>query len=131
MRVVDTSALLEILLRTSLALKVEQRLFSRPQDLHVPHLVDLEIVQVLRRALAGGALSEVRANEALRDFVSLRLMRHPHEPYLYRVWELRHGVSAYDAVYVSLAESLGAPLVTCDRRLASAPGHNARVELIS
>lgn len=55
-------------------------------------------------------------------------MRHPHTALLSRVWSLRHNLSAYDALYIALAESLEAPLVTLDRRLAKAPGHDARVE---
>jgi predicted nucleic acid-binding protein len=46
-----------------------------------------------------------------------------------RVWELRANLTAYDAAYVALAEALGAPLLTRDRRLARAAGHGARVEL--
>jgi predicted nucleic acid-binding protein len=58
------------------------------------------------------------------------LHRYPHDFLLPRVWELRESLTAYDAVYVALAEALDAPLLTCDRRLATAPGHQARVELV-
>jgi predicted nucleic acid-binding protein len=54
----------------------------------------------------------------------------PQEPFLFRIWELRHNVTAYDAPYLALAEALAAPLVTCDAKLASAAGHQARIELL-
>ena len=76
-----------------------------------------------------GAIGEERAADARRGFAQLALIRCPHEPLSDRVWRLRHNLSAYDATFVALAELLDAPLVTCDARLASAPGHGARVEL--
>ena len=63
---------------------------------------------------------------ALEDFRALDLTRHAHEPQLGRVWELRRNLSAYDAVYLALAEALDSRLVTCDARLARAPGITAR-----
>jgi predicted nucleic acid-binding protein len=57
----------------------------------------------------------------------LALTRYPHDVLLGRVWELRGNLTAYDAVYVALAEALDAPLVTCDAKLAAAPGHRARI----
>jgi len=128
--VVDASAVLEVLLRTPLAPAVERRLFDPHQSLHAPHLVDLEVTQVLRRYWVAGVLTEQRAREALADFRDLPVTRYPHQPFLERVWELRHNLSAYDAVYVALAEVLSATLVSCDHALASAPGHRARLDLI-
>jgi predicted nucleic acid-binding protein len=55
------------------------------------------------------------------------LHRYPHDVLLPRIWELRQNVTAYDAAYLALAEVLVAPLVTCDSRLSSAPGHTAEV----
>jgi predicted nucleic acid-binding protein len=83
----------------------------------------------LRRMTIGGAIAEDRAADVRRDFADLALVRYPHEPLSERVWELRHNLTAYDATFVALAEALGVPLVTCDARLASAPGHAASVEL--
>jgi predicted nucleic acid-binding protein len=128
--VVDASTLLEVLLRTSRADRLTQRLLAPGESLHAPHLIDLEVAQVLRRSCVAGRISPKRGREALDDLAALRLMRHPHLPYLERIWELRHNVTSYDAAYLALAEALAAPLLTCDRALASAPGHRATVELV-
>jgi predicted nucleic acid-binding protein len=130
MIVVDASALLEMLLCTSLADRVTERLFDPGQSLHAPHLIDLEVAQVLRRSCAAGKMSEQRAEEALDDLGLLRLMRHPHSLYIKRVWELRNNFTAYDAAYVALAEALAAPLITCDHALAQSRLHRAIIELL-
>ena len=130
MTVVDASALLEVLLRTPAAAAVEERLFDPKETLHAPHLIDIEVAQVLRRYASAGEASEARCREALTDLADLPLTRYPHDFLLLRVWELRGNLTAYDAVYVSLAEVLDAPLVTRDQRLANSPGHGARIELV-
>lgn len=130
MIVVDASAILELLLRTPAADRLAERLLDPDESMQAPHLLDLEVARVLRRYWVAGSLGGDRAGEALDDFQLLRIHRHPHEPLLSRVWELRHNLTAYDAAYVALAEALGAPLVTRDAWLASAPGHAAVVELI-
>ena len=90
----------------------------------------MEVTQVFRRHVARGAITVSRAEEALQDLLDLRVRRYPHVLFLWRVWELRDNLTAYDALYVALAETLDATLLTCDRKLASAPGHHARVEVI-
>ncbi|MGH7881098.1 MAG: type II toxin-antitoxin system VapC family toxin [Candidatus Binataceae bacterium] len=119
-----------MLLRSPAAEVVESRLFHPRQSLHAPHLLDIEVAQVLRRFAKIGAIERRRGVEALADLADLSLHRHPHGFLLPRVWELRHNLTAYDAVYVALAEELDAPLLTRDRRLARASGHRARVELV-
>jgi predicted nucleic acid-binding protein len=126
---VDASAVLEILLRTERGARIETRLLSRGESLHVPHLLDVEVTQVLRRYAAAGKLTSRRGLEALADLADFPLHRYPHDGLLPRMWELRHNVTAYDAAYLALAEALQAPLVSCDGRLASAPGHTAKVEI--
>jgi predicted nucleic acid-binding protein len=128
--VVDASALLEALLRTPAAAAVEERLFDLGETLHAPHLIDIEVAQVLRRYAETGQIVPGRCREALDDLSDFPLYRYPHDVVLGRVWELRHNLTAYDAVYVALAEALDAPLLTRDRRLATAAGHHARIDLV-
>lgn len=129
MIVADAFAILEVLLRTPAAPAIEARLFERGETLHAPHLIDLEILQVLRRYAAAGEISAERAREALDDLSSFRLRRWAHDALAMRIWGLRQNLTAYDAAYIALAEALGAPLLTRDRRLASAPGIRTRVEV--
>jgi len=127
--VVDASALLEVLLRTPAAKAVEGQLFAPGQTLHAPHLIDIEIAQVIRRYAANGDIDVGRGGSALADLADWPMRRYPHEFLLPRIWELRHNLTAYDAAYVALAEALDAPLVTRDQRLATAPGHCAQITL--
>lgn len=130
MIVVDASALLEFLLQTSLGARVEARLFGEEDELHAPHLLDVEIAQGLRRLVRTGEVSSGRAEEAIADLTDLDLHRHAHLDLLDRAWKLRDNISAYDAMYVCLAEAIEAPIITCDSPLAKAPGHRARIEVI-
>ncbi len=129
MIVLDASAVIDWLLQTSAGLTIEKRIYSRNESLHAPHLLDLEVTQVLRRLAQQGVIPVRRADEAVSDLLDLRITRYPHLVLLPRIWQLRHNFSAYDAAYVVLAEKLGAALVTRDRRLAAASGHAAPVEL--
>ena len=129
MIVVDASAILELLLDATAASDIENRLLGTMESLHAPHLLDLEVAQVLRRYVSAGELTPQRGRQALGDLGALPIIRYPHNLFLPRIWALRHNVTA-DAAYLALAESLPAPLVTCDARLASAPGHRTTVELV-
>jgi len=108
---------------------IEKRIYSRNETLHAPHVLDLEVTQVLKRLALRGVIPVRRADEAVRDFLDLRITRYPHLVLLPRIWQLRHNLSAFDAAYIVLAEKLGAALVTWDGRLASASGHAAAIEL--
>lgn len=130
MIVVDASALLEFLLQTPLGARVEARLFRDEAEFHVPHLVDVEVVQGLRRLVRTGEVSTARARGAIEDLIDLDLHRHSHADLLLRAWTLRDNITAYDAMYISIAEALDATLLTCDGPLAAAAGHVARIELI-
>ena len=130
MIVLDASALVELLLGTSTGRAVAGRIADPEVSLHVPHLADVEVAQTLRRYVRERELDAASASAALGDLSALDLERHSHEPLLDRVWALRENLTAYDAVYVALAEALDAPLLTCDGRLARAPGMAHRVELV-
>jgi predicted nucleic acid-binding protein len=129
MIVLDASAAIDWLLQTSAGQHIDKRIYSHNESLHAPHLLDLEVTQVLRRLASQGVISAHRADEAIRDLLDLRITRYPHQLLLRRIWQLRHNFSAYDAAYVVLAEKLRAALITRDARLASASGHAAPVEL--
>jgi predicted nucleic acid-binding protein len=128
--VVDASALIEALLRTPAARLVENRLFETGRTLHAPHLLDVEVAQVLRRYVATAEIDSERGRAALEDLADLPMRRYPHDVLLPRIWDLRANLTSYDAAYVALAEALDAPLLTRDRRLAAAAGHHARIELV-
>lgn len=131
MIVLDAAAAVDWLLQTSAGGRIEKRIFRRNESLHAPHLLDLEVTQVLRRLVREEIVSSERAREAIDDLLDVRMTRYPHFLLLPRVWELRHNLSAYDAAYVALAETLDAVLVTRDRRLGSSSGHAVHVEVIS
>lgn len=130
MIVLDASAAIEWLLQTSTGAKIDRRVSSAPETLHAPYLIDVEVAQVLRRFVREKRMSAQRGKEALEDLADLPLHRYPHDFLIPRVWELRGTLTAYDSVYVALAEVLDAPLLTCDAKIGSASGHRARVEVI-
>lgn len=130
MIVVDASAVLELLLRTPKAEVLDKRLLSATARLHAPHLIDVEVTQTLRRLTLSGDLGERRAVQAIDDFRGILIERHTHTDLVGRVWQLRTALTAYDAMYVALAEALDSPLVTCDARLARAHGHGAVIQTV-
>jgi predicted nucleic acid-binding protein len=95
-------------------------------NLAAPHLMQVEVANILRRAVRAGDISDEIASLAHRDLLSLRVELFPYEPFAARIWELRSNATAYDGWYVALAESLGAPLATLDRKLSRAPGPRCR-----
>lgn len=126
--VVDASVLIDLYLGSRVAEAIVSRL--RGEVLQAPVTVDAEVVHSLRRHWLAGVASD-RVERALRRFVSTEIARHAVEPLVPRIWSLRHNITAYDASYVALAESLTLPLVTRDRRLAHSSGHAARIEYIA
>jgi predicted nucleic acid-binding protein len=128
--VLDASAAIELILNTDAASLVVDRIASPDETLHAPHLVGVEVLQVVRRYVASGAVEVNDAEAALEDFAALDIARYAHEPLAPRVWELRENLTAYDAVYVALAEVLDAPLLTFDQRIADAPRHRAVVNVL-
>lgn len=130
MIVLDASAAIEWLLQSPAGIEIDSRIFSASETLHTPHLLDVEVAQVLRRYVRDKAITAQRGQEALDDLNGMPLRRYPHDFLIPRVWELRATLTAYDAVYVALAEALDAPLLTCDRKIASASGHSANVQVV-
>lgn len=131
MIVLDATVVVEWLLRLPRAHQVERRLSRTDESLHAPHLLDVEVAQVIRRLAMTGSVGVTRGRQALEDLAALDLARHPHDVLLAGIWRLRANLSAADAAYVTLAEALEAPLLTLDARLAAAPGHGARIEVIA
>lgn len=129
MIVLDASAVLELLLGTAAAARIEARMVQ-DASLHAPGLVDVEVAQALRRLCLRGELRPRRGRTAIIDLSRLPVRRYPHTPLLERIWALRRNLTAYDAAYIALAELLEATLLTCDAPLGRAPGHRARVEVI-
>ena len=103
----------------------------RGARLHAPELLDLEVVSGLRRHLAAGHLDADAARATVDAYGRLAVERMPHHALLPRVWQLRDNLTVYDAAYVALAESLQAPLLTTDARLAGAPGIRCAIELLA
>lgn len=118
-----------MLLNTPDGGRVASRLRNDGGPVHAPHLIDLEIAQVLRRYVGTDVLPARRASLALQHWHEFDLARYAHEPFLDRIWQLRDNLTAYDAAYVALAEVLEAVLITTDRRLAAVPGSRAVVEV--
>jgi predicted nucleic acid-binding protein len=125
--VLDASATIELLLNTKAGSAVAARLVD--ESLHAPHLLDVEVAQVLRRWVRAGDITGADGADALEVLAVLDIERYDHVALLPRIWALRDKLTAYDAAYVALAEGLGARLLTTDARLAKAPSR-ARVEVV-
>jgi predicted nucleic acid-binding protein len=130
MSVVDASVLVEYLAGGE-HVEAARGAIRRERWVWAPDLVDAEVGNALRRQVRGKEIGVRKAGAALEDFLDMRLQRVPHRGLVERAWQLRDNVSFYDALYVALAEALGAPLLTLDARLARAPGVRAEIELIA
>jgi predicted nucleic acid-binding protein len=128
MLIVDASCVAEVVLGGPDAEPVREQL-ERAPDQAAPHLVDAEVLGVVRRAHLRGELDRTAARQAVEDLGSWPAARVDHRPLLERAWQLRDSLSAPDALYVALAEALGATLLTLDRRLARAKGPRCQVEV--
>ena len=128
MIVLDTSAAVHYLFGTKgRALWVEEQCDAARWNLHAPHLIDVEVLSVLRKAVFRRELSPRRARALLDILVGLPLKRYPHLQLLDRAWSLRSHVSSPDAFFVALAEALDVPLVTTDLRLSRTHGLHATI----
>jgi predicted nucleic acid-binding protein len=129
MLVVDASCLYEAVADTAQAERIRGRL-AADTDHAAPHIVDAEVLGVIRRHHLAGALDGTAARQAVEDLADWPGERYGHRPLLIRAWELRATVRSWDALYVALAEALGATLLTTDARLASAHGPECAVEVV-
>lgn len=125
MIIVDASAAVLALLNDA-----EARRMLVHEAIACPHLVDSEIVHTLRRLVLRGDLGEAAAERAIQTWTGLGVHRVSASGVLGRIWELRANLSAYDATYVAVAEAIDSPLVTADRRLASAPGPRCLITVV-
>ncbi len=125
MIVLDASAAVSALLNSGQA-----RRLVAVESVHAPHLVDTEVVSVLRRHVAAGLIASGEASRALDVWKGLGLIRYAASPLLERVWQLRRAVTAYDAMYVALAENLDCDLVTADARLSGANGPRCTITVV-
>ena len=115
--VVDASVVVAALVDNSTTGRwAEAQLLSGP--LYAPHLLPVEVANILRKASRAGQISEDHASLAHQDLTRLQVELAPYEPFAERVWELRQGITAYDAWYIAIAEALKAPLATLDLRLS-------------
>lgn len=130
MIVVDSSAMVELLLRRGKAEVIASHLDAHTGGVFVPHLLDVEVAQALRRHAMRGDLDADRLDRSVSQLLSLPLRRFGHELLISRALALRANVTAYDGVFLALAEALGAPLLTSDTRLATVPGHRVEVLVV-
>jgi predicted nucleic acid-binding protein len=124
--VLDSSAAVHYLVGTDPLGGWVETCIKADEDLHAPHLIDVEVLGTLRKLVLKGELARTIAQRALENLEALDLRRYPHMPLVPRMWQLRDNVHAADACFVALAEALDATLVTTDLRLAAAPGVRAR-----
>ena len=129
--ILDASVIVELVLGTRTGTRVRRRLSNPRISLHSPELVDLEVLNVLRRFTSSDTVGPARVAAAVERLGELDLRRHRHGPLLQRIWSWRANLTAYDAAYVTLAEVLGGPLLTTDTRMANAPGLTVPVEVFA
>lgn len=130
MIVIDASAVFDLAIASPVGNEISDRLAAQDATLVAPELVDLEILQTMRRYVRAGKFDTVRARLALQNFDDLSIMRFSHAPLQARIWSLRDNLTAYDAAYVALAELLEAPLWTRDEKYRSVPGHGIAIEVL-
>ena len=125
MRVLDAGVVVELLVG-----RLDETALGG-EEAGVPHLLDSEVTSVLRRLVLRGLLGAEQGDAAMTRFLQLELERFPADALRPRMWELRENLTAYDATYVALAESIGASaLLTTDARLAAAPGLRCVVRVL-
>ena len=127
MIVIDTSAMVEALVGRD---SKPEFLDALSGDLDAPHLLDVEVLSVLRGLELGHKLAPAVAEQARHDYFAFTITRHGLQRFAERIWRHRHQFTAHDASYIAVAEALAAPLYTCDTKL-EARGHTAEVRVVS
>ncbi len=130
MLVVDATCLYEVLTDTPRAEEIRARL-ATDDDHAAPHLIDVEVLNVIRRHALAGRLDPTAAAQAIDDLHAWPGERYGHRGLLRRAWELRATVRGWDAFYVALAEALDATLLTLDARLSRAAGPACPIEVVT
>lgn len=125
MIVLDASVVVELLTSGALADTIRKKFAGSGAVFLVPHLMDVEVMNALRRLVAAQRIDSHRSQQLLAGLSTLPAERYPHTPLIGRIWELRNNFTAYDAVYIALAEATNSVLCTCDEKLRQ--GHRARV----
>lgn len=128
--VLDASVVVELLASTHVGRTLSESLLTETSNLHAPALLDVEVLQVLRRLERERTLAVGHADHAAALLELLPIERHQLQLYGSRIWALRHNFTAYDAAYVSLSESLGATLLTRDMRLAKSAATLVTVRVV-
>jgi predicted nucleic acid-binding protein len=126
--VLDASAVVELLRNGRFAESLRSDLAKGAGSLIVPHLLDVEVASALRRLAALAQIDSSHAERLLAQLAEIPAERSAHTPLLRRVWELRHNFTAYDAIYIALAEETGSVLYTTDAKLRR--GHRAQVRVL-
>lgn len=129
MIVLDASVVVELLMNGPLSESLRRDLAGRRDSFLVPHLLDVEVLSALRSLLGGQRIDSHRTEQLLAGLADLPAERYPHTPLSRRVWELRHNFTAYDAIYIALAEETNSALYTCDAKLCK--GHRAKTILFA
>ena len=127
--VVDASIAVEYLLKTPVGRSAAAQIEAAA--LISPELMDVEVLSVLRQGVLGGHISESRALAAIVDLTAWPLERLNHRPLLRAAWEMRHCVTAYDALYVAAAKAWDATLLTADARLSRAAIPGVAIQTIT
>jgi predicted nucleic acid-binding protein len=127
--VLDALIVVELLIGGPSSESLRRDLARRDEPFIVPHLLDVEVASALRKLTAGLRVDSRRSEELLRELASLPAERYAHTPLLGRIWELRHNFTAYDGVYIALAEATNSVLYTTDEKMRE--GHRARVVLLA
>ena len=130
MLIVDAACLYEVVADTERAREIKALLAEDP-DFAAPHIVDVEVLGIIRKDLMLGLLDPTAARQAVDDLRDWPGERHPHMDLIDRAWQLRYNVRTWDAFYVALAEALDATLITRDQRLGRVPGLRCRVEIVA